>query len=89
MTVHRDGTYGRPSSTGTPEAVAAEPDALVTAGAAGGSVPPPVPRPAPGGRGESAGRIVAPPRERDALRTEHTGTPPRSRLGPARPLWKG
>ncbi|MET8408787.1 LLM class flavin-dependent oxidoreductase [Streptomyces sp. NPDC005195] len=79
--------YGRPSYIGTPEAVAAELDAFVTAGAADGFVL--VPRPAPGGLDEFVDRVVPLLQERGAFRTEYTGTTLRSHLGSARPLWKG
>ncbi|WP_329286749.1 LLM class flavin-dependent oxidoreductase [Streptomyces sp. NBC_01455] len=79
--------YGPPSYVGTPEAVAAELDAFVTAGAADGFVL--VPRPAPGGLDEFVDRVVPLLQERGAFRTEYTGTTLRSHLGSARPLWKG
>ncbi|MER5410837.1 LLM class flavin-dependent oxidoreductase [Streptomyces sp. NPDC002769] len=79
--------YGRPSYVGTPEAVAAELDAFVTAGAADGFVL--VPRPAPGGLDEFVDRVVPLLQERGAFRTEYTGTTLRSHLGSVRPLWKG
>ncbi|WP_405832416.1 LLM class flavin-dependent oxidoreductase [Streptomyces sp. NBC_01176] len=79
--------YGRPSYVGTPEAVAAELDACVTAGAADGFVL--VPRPAPGGLDEFVDRVVPLLQERGAFRTEYTGTTLRSHLGSVRPLWKG
>ncbi|MFI1440027.1 NtaA/DmoA family FMN-dependent monooxygenase [Streptomyces fructofermentans] len=78
---------GRQSFVGTPESVAAEMDAFVTAGAADGFVL--VPHPAPGGLDEFVDRVVPLLQERGVFRTEYTGTTLRSHLGLPDPVWKG
>ncbi|MER5472136.1 NtaA/DmoA family FMN-dependent monooxygenase [Streptomyces sp. NPDC002685] len=72
---------------GTPEAVAAEFDALVRADAADGFVL--VPPATPGGLDTFVDRVVPLLQERGAFRTEYTGTTMRSHLGLAEPVWKG
>ncbi|MEV7867039.1 LLM class flavin-dependent oxidoreductase [Streptomyces sp. NPDC088124] len=65
--------------TGTPETVAAEMDAFVSAGAADGFLL--LPPPTPGGLDAFVDRVVPLLRERGALRTEYEGTTLRSHLG--------
>ncbi|MFJ1607667.1 NtaA/DmoA family FMN-dependent monooxygenase [Streptomyces sp. NPDC088253] len=78
---------GRQSFIGTPEAVAAELDEFVTADAADGFIL--VPQLTPGGLDEFVDRVVPLLQERDAFRTEYTGTTLRSHLGLPEPVWKG
>ncbi|MBZ4019599.1 NtaA/DmoA family FMN-dependent monooxygenase [Streptomyces purpurogeneiscleroticus] len=82
---------GRQSFIGTPETVAAEMDAFVTAGAADGFIL--VPHLTPGGLDEFVDRVVPLLQERGAFRTEYEGGTLRSHLGlprpAARPVWKG
>jgi FMN-dependent oxidoreductase (nitrilotriacetate monooxygenase family) len=78
---------GRQSFIGTPEAVAAELDEFVTADAADGFIL--VPHLTPGGLDEFVDRVVPLLQERDAFRTEYTGTTLRSHLGLPEPVWKG
>lgn len=78
---------GRQSFIGTPEAVAAELDAFVTAEAADGFVL--VPQLTPGGLDEFVDRVVPLLQERGAFRTEYAGTTLRSHLGLPEPVWKG
>ncbi|MET7974814.1 NtaA/DmoA family FMN-dependent monooxygenase [Streptomyces mirabilis] len=78
---------GRQSFVGTPETVAAELDAFVTAGAADGFIL--VPHLTPGGLDEFVDRVVPLLQERGAFRTEYTGTTLRSHLGLPEPIWKG
>ncbi|MFF2128926.1 NtaA/DmoA family FMN-dependent monooxygenase [Streptomyces olivochromogenes] len=78
---------GRQSFVGTPETVAAELDAFVTAGAADGFIL--VPHLTPGGLDEFVDRVVPLLQERGAFRTEYTGTTLRSHLGLPDPIWKG
>ncbi|MFF2518705.1 NtaA/DmoA family FMN-dependent monooxygenase [Streptomyces sp. NPDC058086] len=78
---------GRQSFVGTPEAVAAELDEFVTADAADGFIL--VPHLTPGGLDEFVDRVVPLLQERDAFRTEYTGTTLRSHLGLPQPVWKG
>ncbi|MFK0019209.1 NtaA/DmoA family FMN-dependent monooxygenase [Streptomyces sp. NPDC090798] len=78
---------GRQSFIGTPEAVAAELDEFVTADAADGFIL--VPQLTPGGLEEFVDRVVPLLQERDAFRTEYTGTTLRSHLGLPEPVWKG
>lgn len=78
---------GRQSFVGTPEAVAAELDEFVTAGAADGFIL--VPHLTPGGLDEFVDRVVPLLQERGAFRTEYTGTTLRSHLGLPEPIWKG
>lgn len=78
---------GRQSFVGTPETVAAELDAFVTAGAADGFIL--VPHLTPGGLDEFVDRVVPLLQERGVFRTEYTGTTLRSHLGLPEPIWKG
>lgn len=78
---------GRQSFVGTPETVAAELDAFVTAGAADGFIL--VPHLTPGGLDEFVDRVVPLLQERGAFRTEYTGMTLRSHLGLPEPIWKG
>ncbi|MFD8215393.1 NtaA/DmoA family FMN-dependent monooxygenase [Streptomyces sp. NPDC059697] len=78
---------GRQSFIGTPETVAAELDEFVTADAADGFIL--VPHLTPGGLDEFVDRVVPLLQERDAFRTEYTGTTLRSHLGLPEPVWKG
>ncbi|MFE4757211.1 NtaA/DmoA family FMN-dependent monooxygenase [Streptomyces mirabilis] len=77
----------RQSFVGTPETVAAELDAFVTADAADGFIL--VPHLTPGGLDEFVDRVVPLLQERGAFRTEYTGTTLRSHLGLPEPIWKG
>ncbi|MFE5085419.1 NtaA/DmoA family FMN-dependent monooxygenase [Streptomyces mirabilis] len=78
---------GRQSFVGTPETVAAELDAFVTADAADGFIL--VPHLTPGGLDEFVDRVAPLLQERGAFRTEYTGTTLRSHLGLPEPIWKG
>ncbi|MFE3742107.1 NtaA/DmoA family FMN-dependent monooxygenase [Streptomyces sp. NPDC059134] len=80
-------TTARQSFVGTPETVAAEMDAFVSADAADGFVL--VPHPTPGGLDDFVDRVVPLLRERGAFRTEYEGTTLRSHLGLPDPVWKG
>jgi alkanesulfonate monooxygenase SsuD/methylene tetrahydromethanopterin reductase-like flavin-dependent oxidoreductase (luciferase family) len=77
----------RRSLTGTPEAVAAEIEACVRAGAADGFVL--VPRATPDGLDAFVDRVVPLLQERGAFRTEYSGATLRSHLGLPDPVWKG
>ncbi|MBV1942040.1 hypothetical protein KUF83_36585 [Streptomyces sp. BV286] len=77
----------RASFFGAREAVGARIERFVRAGAAGRFAL--VPCPTPGGPGEFVDRVVPLFQERSALRTEYTGTAPRSHPGSPDPAWKG
>ncbi|WAU80600.1 hypothetical protein O1Q96_13000 [Streptomyces sp. Qhu-G9] len=77
----------RASFAGAAEAAGARIERFVRADAAGGFVL--APCPTPGGLGEFVDRVVPLFQERSALRTEYTGTAPRSHLGSPDPVWKG
>ncbi|MFC8201063.1 hypothetical protein ACFUTV_37560 [Streptomyces sp. NPDC057298] len=77
----------RTSFAGAPETVGARIERFVRADAVGGFAL--VPCPTPGGPGEFVDRVVPLFQERSALRTEYTGTAPRSHPGSPDPVWKG